>query len=1092
MPGFIKSHSNYRLQTRHQTVDGGVILERDISTVGGVNTFATGQATVYQSGNFVITVTNGSPVAHHVRKGSWLSAYDGSDTWDAQAIEEHKSDVRGSVEESIELKNDFMDLRSFAYYGSLSDLVENTVCSILKDFPYEIYLGDSVSGMSATTMVCYNPGSIDIVNTESKVSGNKGELGHFSNGGYLNYEVYEDGFQNNPCRLTSWNVTKGYTYCDAYSPEGNPDFPLAAKIDIEYAKESDGNTETTETRTIYALYVKDGSIIYNWKKEENESPVHIRPKESLGFYGKFADGLDLFGKCLIGEFSGTRNVSRFEVLDTENESNRKTVKSFTFPVGEGGYNVATEGIALEKYLSDLGQIAMSYDEYYTDNMYRMMTHESLKNLDWTRGFNGNDDDSDSPYLKTGEKFASMIRVMGYVFDNEKAYIDSIGNVNRITYSDRSNLSDYFLSDSLESDGWVINTIYPYKMTLLAGNLDDVTDTADYSMSGQTSGIYERRFSEITKTGPLKPYGKLDKPYYVACDPLTSKMTEFSVDNYSGQTYEVANGNVYNVITGYHSEEDTNIPDINNEFEKRLKINSKNILRKKGTVEGIESMLAMFGMRSKRWVESHSLSSSGVSGPDFDIEEYSTLSPYIYDYSDGVHEHRIDWYNKCKTIPYYIGGRPVNEYISYQGLPVAYRDAKDNERRLYPYFDSQDVYDGGMYYQMNGGWLKYTPYMFGTGEKMILKGNSVETKRDVMLVSNITELVSQSRSNLYKGVVYYVNDLSGEFAVIDGYIYPISSDAANGKYFTINVYGGSVSVGGELYENTIEVSTQGGGTTTYNLSLYSDGYPIRIFYTGNRQEAFIIRELLTDDTDFPYESPDSCLIFMDGNYDGDSGNTHYFVITDIDWCDRIGDYYWRQVKDNEELFIKIDSVTDNYNGNNPHFGGLRYDNGLEYVERYIQLFKYPIEKDLFNTSCFPDIAETMEDISEVGFDVYNGFIRDSKVHSFADVYYSNGTLDEYDMDDVGSLYNRAEEYIDPISSYGQEASFDGVTSQVINLKNMRITFYIDSTLSNDDVNSYYTKEAQEQMKYIQCKVMPYVEQVLPSTSIVEIRYAVRNQ
>ena len=56
MAGYIKSHSNYRLQTRHQTVNDGIILERDISTVGGINAFSEGQASVYQSGNFVILV----------------------------------------------------------------------------------------------------------------------------------------------------------------------------------------------------------------------------------------------------------------------------------------------------------------------------------------------------------------------------------------------------------------------------------------------------------------------------------------------------------------------------------------------------------------------------------------------------------------------------------------------------------------------------------------------------------------------------------------------------------------------------------------------------------------------------------------------------------------------------------------------------------------------------------------------------------------------------------------------------------------------------------------------------------------------------
>ena len=1171
MPGFIKSHSNYRLQTRHQTVDGGVILERDISTVGGVNTFATGQATVYQSGNFVIVVNNGNPVSRHVRKNAWLPSFDGTDTWDAESIEKHESDIEGSVESKITLKNDFMDLRSFAYYGSLSDLVENTVCTIIRDFPYEIYLGDSESGVSATTYEAYNPGGIDIITSGYAESDGEPVLGSFNNGGYLNYEVYEDGYRYNPCPVISWSVTPGYSgHCEAYSTPAGESFPLAATVEIKYER---GGSHVT--KTIYALYNRDGSLYYNWRKD-NKPAIHIRPKEKLsngkpGFYDAFIDRLDLFGKCLMGVYSGTKNVSKFEVLDTNDYNRTRTVTSFILPTSEGEYNVATSGMALERYIGDLGRIALSYDDYYTDNMYRMMTHESLKNLDWTRGFNGDDG---SEYVKTGEKFKDMIRVMGYVFDQEKAFIDSIGNVNTVTYSERSNLSDYFLSDSLEEDGWSVNTIYPQKLTLVSGSTkEDVTETADYSSSAQTSGVYERSFSEITDISDLFPYINRDLPYYYSCTQGEPKMERHKISNYNGQAYYVVDGQVYNVVSNYSSKASFNIPEVNNEFEKRLRINSRSILRKKGTVEGIESLLSLFGMRSKRWVEAHKLSSSGKTQPYFDVEEFSTMSPYIVDSSDGLHEHRIDWYNSCKTIPYYINGMVSTEYIPYQGLPVAYRDV-EGSRRLYPHFESHDVYDGGMYYQMKGGWLRYSPYRFGTEETMMSGAtDNVETMRDVMLASDINELVSLSRNNLYTGAICYVNSTSGKFALINGAMYPLETDSYGEKYFTVNVYGGTVSVGGQLYDKTIQVSDGTGGETFYDLGLYADGYPIKVYYTGDRENAFTIRQYLYDNPNTPYgEEPLSSLIFIEGDYDGLSGNTNYFQLVDIDGYGKIGQDCWRQVKKDEELYRRIDSITDKYTGNNPHFGRLQYDNGKEYLDRYRQLFKYPYENNLFNTACFPDVTETLNEIKNVGFNLCNSLVADSKSHSFADTYDSDWTETPYDMDSLEALYGRVPEYEGPITTtYCTErgtfmiaasgttidgveyhkpldefiingstrvcsltegvsiitketnggswsvysgdcidieagftvsfatrdsrlescdytisdmtytSCFDGVTSQIINTKNIRITFYISSS------ESLYTKSAQEEIKYIQSVVMPYVEQVLPSSSIVEIVY-----
>ena len=98
MAGYIKSHSNYRLQTRHQVTNNGIIYERDISTVGGVNSFATGQATVYQSGNFVIVVNNGPSASRHIRNKQWLASGNNSDTWDETPSPEFIEKARKQID----------------------------------------------------------------------------------------------------------------------------------------------------------------------------------------------------------------------------------------------------------------------------------------------------------------------------------------------------------------------------------------------------------------------------------------------------------------------------------------------------------------------------------------------------------------------------------------------------------------------------------------------------------------------------------------------------------------------------------------------------------------------------------------------------------------------------------------------------------------------------------------------------------------------------------------------------------------------------------------------------------------------------------
>lgn len=1122
MAGYIKSHSNYRLQSRHQTVNDGVILERDISTIGGVNSFATGQTTVYQSGNFVMVVNNSTPASRHIRKKSWLSPGNDSDMWDENVLSEYTSDINGSIEKKIMLKNDFMDFRSFAYYGSLADLIQNSILSILTKFPYEIYFGNKiVSDLPENITSGYtfyetsNPGNIDI-HTLSGFTNN--ELGHFYGGGVDNYSTYVDGIENpaNGYQFT-WNVEPGAKdWCDAQSGQKKYACIVTIKYEIvdkdnsnraifQYSKNgrnywhnqlrqddlyvrisynggdtwSDSMTITNEIQII-GVYNQDDSIRYFHRFINGDSSVHIRPNITMGFYDDFIDGLDLFSKTLMGVYSGTRNVSRFEVLDDDGTTVRKVTRTFTFPTDEGEYNLGSSDFNMQNYISTLGKIGLMYDDIYTNNMLRMMTHDSLKNLDWTKNFNG-ENSEDSDYAKSGEKFSSMMRLIGYTFDNVKTYIDSIGNVNTITYSNRSNLSDYFLTDSLETEGLCVTSIFPYELTEFDddGNVIDPKNTELWDSAHQRNNVYKRRFGENT-TEIITPYSSFEGGYYMEC--YSGTPIETKIEDYSGQTYYVVDKNVYNVITDYHSALEMSIPDVNNEFMKRLRINSKQLLRKKGTIDGIESVLSLFGLKSKGWVTSNKYQSSGNTSFDYSITERTYISNSIVDEWDNVHRmNKIDWYNSCKTIPYdtesYINGI----YVPYQGLPVAYRDIESNgvsTRKLYPFFSHNGIYDGDMYYQMNGGWIGFSPYVYDINDKIIDNdANRIrkETMRNVMQVKNITELINQPISELNFNSIYYVTDTSDKFAVINGFVYPLKeesvSDGSVEYYFTATVYGSSINVGGELYDEIVTVSSKGGTEEDFDLNLYSDGSSIKIYYTGNRNNAFVV--------DSNTRMPESSLIFIDGSYnDYESHKSHYFQLSNSGQPDLLGDGYgWSIIPNTSELYLIIDNIIDDTTGNNPHSGNMAYDNGSEYLGRFNKLFKYASENRYFNESCFPDIIEAYEDIDSYGFKLKNCI--DTKTHTFSDIITENGTEVKYDINSVESI-RRIPEYNNIMDS----GNTDSVTSQIINVKNFDLVFYIH-------YNLIYSKDAQEEIKYIQAKIMPYVEQMIPSTAILNVHFIPNN-
>ena len=58
----------------------------------------------------------------------------------------------------------------------------------------------------------------------------------------------------------------------------------------------------------------------------------------------------------------------------------------------------------------------------------------------------------------------MIHVQGRLYDDIKCYIDNIKYMNSISYDEKNNTPDYFLSDVVENDGWEAKNVTSFKKT----------------------------------------------------------------------------------------------------------------------------------------------------------------------------------------------------------------------------------------------------------------------------------------------------------------------------------------------------------------------------------------------------------------------------------------------------------------------------------------------------------------------------------------------------------------------------------------------------------------------------------------------------
>lgn len=550
-----------------------------------------------------------------------------------------------------------------------------------------------------------------------------------------------------------------------------------------YKMSSTTASTSTNTYTIDTWVGDANKLIYTSK---DSSVWHIRPENE--FFVKFYNGCDNFEKIIMNYKTTPKFKSTFSVIKDNEVGYYREMQDFVFPTSYGGYNLDVSSDNFNKFTERLYEIGAYYDSIFTDNLYRAMTHEAIKNFDWTYTREYNDED-ENEYRTGGEKMQKALRVFAREFDEILTYIDNIKNINRVTYDERNNIPNYFLVDEARNKGWDICLVYPYELEeYYYSNENQKTDVedADYTAKVQLENALDgkhitRQFTQNAKK-VIYPYSKNDKEYqdgyFVICGEGDTPcwydgdgIYSYKSAANSGSTYyDETRKKLVNKIKSYRSDKPYTYFDANNEFMRRLAINSPFIWRHKGTIEGIEMILGMFGLKSKRWVDR--LTPNCINDDvmaDYEIIEYSSLTSRIEEKWDAVHQmYRMDWINSTKSIVYdyrtmsnYTSyGAPIN-YISYQGLPVLYRYEnlqyqldgngdyvldengekilenepyikvsplsgqestssvtesfkninEDNSavrrRYLYPNFDKGEQLDGNPYFQMNGGWLSKT-------------------------------------------------------------------------------------------------------------------------------------------------------------------------------------------------------------------------------------------------------------------------------------------------------------------------------------------------------------------------------------------------
>lgn len=1093
MAKYLKSHSNFVLKERHQDTSKGTIFERDITTIGGRDYFTNGQVPVYRSGNFVITV-NDDPNLYSKRKLSSWHSNDNGEVWTSKILSNHIKDEKSSNEKTLSIKPDYKDIRDYAYFGSCSELIRSSINDILSTYPGELYRptsADTIGGGNGISVYykdvsghTFYPTDVAQEDSEDRLLGEEnyylldnpfginiydetvpiGEnpLKYFANGGVDNYVAYinENG---------EWDFSKPYkiTITERNISGGTcPGEPLGyikmnfeylnANLDNECICDTDGKMNLQYSAisdvTIFIYVGNDGEKVYLVEPKDYE--FRIRPNNDV--FMTYINSLDSFERLLLNTSSNPIYTAYFELIG-ENEYGYYTyTDKFTFPTTYGGYNIGSNGNPqFNKYLSDLVATGEFYDERMSDNIFRSLTHESIKNLDFTRPRN-DEGITEEEYEGEG-RITKMLRLYGREFDEIKLYIDAIKDVNRVTYDEVNNLPDYFLTDELEKDGWDVKPIYPLRKTSKC-TPSCVNDNALVVMPYP---IQPKRYRGLDV--------KIGNNSYVCDEPVNLKVK--TVDASCCLPTRLYGDDVY-----------YNMHDVNLEFMKRFVLNSKGIIKHKGTIDGIEMMLSLFGLRSKRnvisdersfYLSGNVMSSTSMMRPncqyDYDIKEYSVSGGTLFDnFDNNINDYAIDHANKYKQISYPTDNYRNGIYVEYQGLPVKMEEQTASGRTLCPWFDKNASYDGNPYYQMNGGWLSKwsggTPCMFNSNGDLVVGSDKNyvffgETSRNVKAVETIADLVRDSSLGRNSGDICQVIDTeSKEYALLDGIPYLLYTDGNGNKYVSITSSNGAMTVANKTFMGVVSLMNSSGGYDSINLdsNKYSNG-SYRLYVKDNVSGVVFSNE----------ESVSTCEIFS-GNKDG---YTKYFRINKPEFYYEISEYGWQQISKDDPIISNLEEIKDYFKGNNPHNGNMNYDNGHEYFTHFAKLLKYADDNGLINygrydgnytvfESGFTGIID--DDFCQKNYE--DKLISDSKCHHLTDgeTGYRFNTLDV----EKGNGFS-----FDVNSASTGDKIYGGDT--IMNTKVMDIIFK-----TNNDV---------DYARYIDKIIVPYLSQMIPSTSICRINY-----
>lgn len=1173
MSRYITTKADFTLRRKHKKYSGATIYENDYTTINPMPNALKGEYVIGDS-NFVFTSRLGiNGQKKHVR-GKFVPNPSGSTDENGAWTIDTIIDSGITEETRIRLKPNYTSIRDFACYGSAVKLIQGTINGVITDFPAELWfsddkvkfyapdenkagystndanadyykldgneyvkletqeeidemyndLSDTAITLETVTKIpetiasdspkyikkvtifgslLYNEYGIDITTENLQENSVYNPLRYFCLcGSSYNLVVIEDG-EEKEYPFTSFDVestaigdcyqgkeveidqiaiihfnfsgkkfdvkafrdnTDGkiyYTYGKGETVKPEPEepvqtvpIPIVITGDLEQLPEEKRYTDDEDELASAVMPVvttkkakkakKSKSVLLGAPAEPEEfllDGAHIRPKKEM--VEEYFRTCDDFTYVILDRVSKPIYTAVFETPKETETGYIYDMVSYTWPSLLGGYNPDLSG-PYYSYVESLIELSEYYDEFHCDNMWRSLTHEAIKTLDWTYISNSDGDMQDMSTIDTS-RIEPITKIYGRQFDDLKLYADGIKSINTITYNQKSNTPDYTLTDALNNSGWETKTL------------------------------------KITSDNKIR----------------TNTL-------YPGLT------------SGYTAS------DANNEFIRRLKLNSQYLFSVKGTRKGLDAMLSMFGFTPDEYkIHEYVCVFTGTTGQWPHFCDSTKNKQFAYPLAKD-----IETINKYK-----INFNALDPYAEYCGIPVAevgyWKDGEDYSY-VVPWYSQGKTYDDGLYFQMHGGWGKRDKMdidlEIAPNVKSITGTDTIplymETQARLKFAKDFDELLQEAFASSNTHDVFYVTDIS---TMQDDYkTKPGENITGASHYFILennelkqflgysSGYSGSQKYGWRSIKNSEITQPNSAGTlvlylesimddTTGNNPHIGNGtYDDGMSYISGMSDVFgysyVNRNFIGIDDEtcnkikeikfgvIPFvEDNRKCWFFSDDYNEKYGKNVKYLTPTRKPETDSDCGNPWEEAS--EKITFREVDVTDRICDirkcfDRSPFKKMQGDNGNTASDRVAcgsdpapsegctGDLGYEITTLLTSSNSTPQVGVNAKDIFQTTKEFEEVLVDGKYVQREITVNYN----EKYNRTTILSPF-------DPENRVGENG--EAAANSIVNIKNLDIEFNIPSDFGAEDRKGF--------RQYIENSVIPYLTQMIPSTSILHWKF-----